>query len=668
MAALAALLVVATAFAPAVGAAVGDGGTVPAVDVDNGNDTESADEAYVTEGGDVVLVYDYNASGGVDADGDTARVTTIEVDDDEYESEDDEYEEYEPEEAESVGEYGSGDDERESPFADAEVSGHAGVNVTAGLAHVVAEADGVDSNVTGDGTVWVTADGATANATVSAPRPDHLESLALDAEMTDTLEERSSSLSVDATVALPGNASVLALLEEARLSGSTTTTPTTFQSNGSVAVETGLPLEMDRSHSVELTQADGGYTLDAAAEYSPGTAENWDSREAARETLSDRFCLNGTECDVTVESYAFDDGRLDVEYTVTLPEAADRVPEMVRAALTGAEGVENATADSVADRLDGVTVERIAADLSVADGDGELTYDVAIAGTDDLVLAGAEMLDVVGNASVPATGQATPVLSPTEIADRLRTTVDARAAADATETRSWDATLTTDGDTATVAATVESDAPQWGAYVEELTDRGVNVSGATEASLTAATDGDRVVVDAEATYTEDEWLDELLSSLPADANGTVDALRAAAFDRARADWELTESSARLEAAVAVENASALRAELPDRYGDIDATYTDFAEERTTVRLNGVVDGDADESDVRALSLVGEDTDVTLAADHDREFERMNRTAVRSYLGYETESGTDGISPLMVAGGVAAVGAVGGAGVLARRYW
>ncbi|MUV91005.1 hypothetical protein GJ629_14840, partial [Halapricum sp. CBA1109] len=66
MAALAALLVVATAFAPAVGAAVSDGGTVPAVDIDDGNDTESADEAYVTDGGDVVLVYEYNES-GVDA-------------------------------------------------------------------------------------------------------------------------------------------------------------------------------------------------------------------------------------------------------------------------------------------------------------------------------------------------------------------------------------------------------------------------------------------------------------------------------------------------------------------------------------------------------------------------------------------------------------------------
>lgn len=637
-AALAALLLLIAGVGPAVGAVAVDAGegVQHSHDAPGGadwNETKAADSAYASENGDVVLVYDYE------------------------------------------------DRQRE-----ANVTGHVGTNLSAGLAHMRFTNSDVETNVTGNATLWASPDSISAEGALSAPRPDALESLDVDAHAVTNATVAESSMDLTSTVELPDDVGFASLLMSVRTQGTTTNSAERLASNGSVSVETAVPFIPENQHHLVLTEEDGGYTLSVEQSYPVQSgAGQWDSRSAAKATLEDEFCSGGdaVECAVTLDSYAYADDRLDIAYTVTLDGVDTKVSRAIQMGLSRPDAnVSEELATQLAGHVENVTLDRVEADLSIASGDGRLAWNVSLSGADDLQLAYADLLEVfqrsaTGGMEVPAAPETAMMGgpfggSPGETAERLRAQVAAQRAADYSATTAWNASLVMNKQTADVSVSISSDTENRAAYVDELESRGVNASADVRMRLNAGIDGDRVVVTGRADTEREGLYDEVLSTYnetliraaddPERVTSVFESIRAASFQRARMDLNVTERRVSVEGAVSVENGSALSEAIPGPYSDVDATYT--TGNRTVVRLEGAIDGDVTESAVRELSLVDEETAVHLPDDSDPDFESMNTGDVEDYLGFDDESDDSGGFPTMlIAGGAVAVTAAAGGGLL-----
>lgn len=643
-----ALLLVAVLLLSAVGgiasvAAAGpsDGESATTTEQRTAHDTEAnetADEAYVTDDGDVVLVYDYD----------------------------------------------------ESTNSSSITSGHAGVDVSEGLAHVRIDGEQVDTQSTGQLTLWASPDEIAANGTLSTPQPDWLTSLDADIESVSNDTENHGSLTVDAAMSLDGDASVLAMIQEARTSGFVETTPTFLESNGSASVDLAIGVGADRSHDLVLTESDGSYTLSVEesyvlqGRYGEDPTDGWGSREAARQTLEDEFCTGnatGVSCSITLDEYALsEDDRLDLSYTVVYDGVDAAISEaIVQGLTTSRANVSEAQASDLAAHAENVTLSRVEASLVSEGGETSVTWDVSLDGRDDLTLAYAGFLDVLGQASTGMPGGPETTFggpfggSPEELADQLETQVAASRAANLQQSTRWDLAFTTSGSTARLNGTVESDTGNWARYVDELHARDGPVPAATATSLEVETTGDRVELDGSMTVADDDLLKSALESYnetlseygteTARLTQTIDAIDAANFTRARMDISV-DDRVTYEGAVAVENATALSARLPEPLSSIDGSYTSLEEGRTIVRLNDAVPRDANVSDVEELALVDEETVITFGGESDWSFQSLDIASVERYLGLRSsDDGSGDRSIVVLAGGGLAITAAAGGGLV-----
>lgn len=635
LAALTALLLLLASVGPALGATVVDTGgpdvadhEEPGEDWSEKNATEAADEAYVTDGGDVVLVYQYDND------------------------------------------------------SDDSATGHVATNVSEGLAYLTLTDEDAPSNVTGDVTMVAGPNSVDANGTLSFPKPETLESMSLDVEsaVDDTTAESSVDLSLRSSAEDESRTSAL---ESMTTSGFVESSAEALTTNGSVTVVTGSDDATDRQHNYVLTERDGGYDMRVTESYEPLDPDAWDTPEAANETLQQQFCEFGqfVDCTVTVDSHDYSDGRLDISYTVSLDGVKSMLNSALPLALSGSDAVSNEQADRLADRLTNVTIDRVEADVSVSQGTKVVSWNVSMTGTDDLALAYADVLDIV--AAMEAQATTTPSMSmtgpfgasPEEMADRLRTQVEAQRASGVSGTVDWNASLDATGDATEFDLSVTSETDDWGAYVDELRNRDGPVPANTDVTLTAETDGDRIVtetsmtVEKEGLFEADATEMERLTERVEDENAMemIDAVRNAEFQRARMDLSLDGESTTLEAGMAADNATALTEPLSANLSSVETTYTDLDGRRTYVRLGGVVDGNASVEDVRELKLVDDSTTVSLSNEWDRSFPTMDTQYVEEYLGLAGNDGSaDGLPTMMVAGGALAVTAGAGGLLLFNR--
>jgi len=652
-----ALLLIAVLLTSAVGgiasvAAAGDGVGTSSTDGQATDETQAtnettADEAYVTDDGDVVLVYDYDDS-----------------------------------------------------MSDSSItSGHAGVDVSDGLAHVRIDGEEVDTNTTGEMTLWASPDEVAANGTLSTPQPDWLTSLDADLESVSNDTENHGSMTVDAAMALDGDASLLAIVQQASTTGFVETTPTSLKSNGSAGVDLSIGVGSDRSHDIVLTESDGSYTLEVEesyvlqSRYGEDPTDGWDSRETARETLKNEFCAgNGPEsvsCSVAIENYALsDDDRLDLSYTVTYDGLDAAISEAIVQGLTTSQAnVSEAQASDLAGHVDNVTLSRVEAQLVSEGGETSVSWNISLDGKDDLTLAYAGFLELLGQVSNERAGMpGGPEAmvggpfgdSPGELAEQLQTQVAASRAANLQQSTQWNLTFTTSGSTAQVNGTVESETSNWATYVDELEARNGTVPAATASSLEVGTTGDRVEIDGAMSVADDDLLQSMLESYneslsqygaeTTQLTETIDAIEAAEFTRARMDLSV-DDRVTYEGAVAVDNASALSSQLPEPLSSIDGSYTNLAEGETTVRLEDAVASDADASAVRELDLVGPETEINLAGEWDRSFDSLDTDYVEQYLGLQSsENGSDDLPVIVLAGGGLAITAAAGGGIVLFRQF
>ncbi|MFD1647338.1 PGF-CTERM sorting domain-containing protein [Haloarchaeobius litoreus] len=597
--ALAALLVTSTVGAVAVG-----GSSLSALnDTQEQDDLESADEIYVEDDGDAVLVYRDDTSG-------------------------------------------SG-------------TGHYGADLSEGLFHVFLNDtmdEAPEDNVSGDASFELTPESMTGDGSFAMDTPDSIEDLSFDASAEQTRENAQGSVSFDGTfTSESGTASTgTSMVESLSTEGSMTTTGSTFSTDGSVSATFSEDPGVDEMQfAFTLEEREDSYVLSGEQDYVVGSysADSWNTRESARRSLESQFGLVARQLDgdvsVTVESHSFDSdtNRVDMAYTVEFTGVDEAVSEQLTTSLASSQqmNLSESEAEELAERIQSVELTELSASVDVTSEEASASWSVQIDDYDEASLA---MLDIMA---------ASEMSSEQLNLEESRARIEAQSAADLQRTYTWSGSVSSpDGNTAEVEFSADYGTENWATYVEELESRGVEWSGSTEFSASARTENGELTAEMSATFAQEELVSGAIDSMLQSSEGTgsdqsramLEAFQQSEFETAKMDVSMEDRTVTFEAGASFDNVSAFRDVLEEEYGDdinVASAYgeMDDGESVSYVRLSGAVSGDASESDVRELAVVGDETEVFMPGDWDpdeREFPEMDTQEARNYLNVDDDGG------------------------------
>lgn len=566
--------------------------------VNNSTDVDPADTVYVTENGDAILVYREESN----------ETTRLEL----------------------------------------------GMDMSEGLMHMLVT-DELDSEVTGTAQAAIGQSEFLANGSMTAPKPEELRSLDADAEVTRTSSEATSSLTLDAVVESEDSTTTQA--GTISTEGQLRSTASSFDFSGSASVSgtssAGAMGPME--HSVSITETETGYTVDVAQDYEVSyyARQQWDTRENATRTLEMQYGLIadqlGGESEVTIDAYDFTQSgentyRLDIEYTIEYRDIHEAVTRQLTQSLAEAENLtlSQSEARDISERVQELEVERVSGSVTAGEGQMTADWDVQFENFDTVALA---LLDLAESTEeMPDSTQ--------EQLDRVRTQLEAAQESELTQTASWQGELEAGSDgTATVSFQARSEAENWAEYVSALEERGINRTS-YQLRLSATTTDGEVTADLEVTIEDEELLAQLFSpaatgsDAPDELSEAARTFRQADFERAKMDVSAEDGQLRVEAGAKFANASAFGDLMEETYGHTVQSVVsrpDDGSQVTYVRVEGLVDGSATESDVRSLDVANESTTIKLPGEWDREFPAMDSTSAAEFLGVEPpeESGSSG---------------------------
>jgi PGF-CTERM protein len=609
---IAVLVVAATLLVQALGAGVVAQST-------DGSTMDPADEIYVDEGGDAVLVYE------------------------------------------------------SPPDEEGPDSAEFGVNVAENLAYLLVT-DSVEEppDVRGHLTLGATPNAVRGEGDLSVPQPEALEAFSLDASGEATEENSRSDLAFGATVRDDSGAT--GLLKEASTSGEVTTSADSLSATGDLRVRANVPMGERQALDATLAEDEGGYdlTVDWSRPVSEFVADRWADREAAEQRLRQQFqgvarSLGGSAT-VDVEEVSVTESgsgyRLHQAYAVRLSGIDEGLAAMVRQALADDPDLSSDQVDRLADGLADVEVEEasLSYELDGRDLTGEFTLDLA--NYDALALSYFELAQAV---DAGAGGFGADV-------DRLRDRFEAQQAAGMSRTFTWAGDLT-HPESGLVRAEFEahSETENWAAYVDELRERDVPFAETTH-ELTGGIEDDRVQLRGQASMEGQAVFEQFQRGLPEgdgmppQATAILQAVRESNPEKAKLNAAYDEDGLRIEAGAAFGNLAALRDALAEESALPSVTEAVGRANETggqvVVRVDGAVDGQPTGDAVRALPYVDADTTVHLPGEWDREFPTMDTDRAESFLSDvlpSTGSSGPGFGPL-----VAVAVIVAAAGLLLRR--
>lgn len=609
----------------------GAGGAATVQESDDGDGLPEADDAYVTEDGDVILAY-ANDSDGTQVD--------------------------------------------------------FGLDVSESVFHALVVTNATDAEATGQATAVLDPNGLVADGSLTAAPPEELSSLTFDVRSVRTDDEASLDASIDVTLDDEGRSPTVPVTS-AEASANVEVAPETFTASGQFDADLRTPLGPPRHQEFSLRETDSGYTLEAAQNYTVGeyAADRWRTEARAKEALEAQYgavasSLGGTS-EVTVESYSFENtsagGRLDVEFTVTYAGVDEGLTEQLSATLSESEQYDmtDTEADAVADRVAELYVDEVGVTFDQSAERVSGGFVARLSNYEGAVRAAftvANSVDVEEGEDVEFADKF----------DRFEKRFDARQEARLVEHFALDASVDApSGSPPTATASIQHRTENWGAYRDALRERGIDPAN-TEFAFHAETRGEEIYAEGNATVRKDGLLADASNALlnTTDDEGTearrfLEAFQEADLRKAKMDVSLVDEEVRVEAGAAFQNLTSLREAFQASTGsDLRIASavgrSEGGQVHSYVTLEGAVGSDASEDDVRALAPVGEDTEVHLPGTYNRSFPGTNVTQAYEYLGVERtetlggDSGPLGQPGFGLGAGMAAV-ALLGAALLASRF-
>lgn len=520
--------------------------------------------------------------------------------------------------------------------ADAPDRVEAGLDIAAGLAYGLV-VDSVDEPPDVRGSVSATADRSSVSAegSLSAPQPNWLESFDLSGSGVSNAENARSDLSLSV---LSNESGLTSLVTSASTAGEVSASASRFLLSADASASTVVPSGPDVAVDATLRETDDAYVIEAdvSQPINEWNVHRWRNRSVARETIREQFALSelAEETTVSLDSYSLTEAgegyRLDAVYTVTYRGVDDALERLVRTGLAGQPDVSEAQADRLASEVAAVEIDEASLSYSVAGGDVDASLTLDIRGYDGLLLAYYELAESMGTR--PGYGGNV---------ERVRDSFEAQRESGVEQHYTWSADMNhPEPQTTKVQASFTYRTDNWAAYAEALEARGVPRYD-TSFDLSGSADGDRVSVEGSTEYSGEDLYSDLLASLD-NATGEdpetaalVQGLRDARFRKAKLDAAYGTDGLRVEFGAAFENMAALRDALAEQ-GETPVVSeavvrTENGTGGTYVRVDGAVVADATESDVRALSAVGPDTTVHMPGDWDREFPSVDVERAETFL-------------------------------------
>lgn len=588
------------------------------------DDVDPADEVYVDENGDAVLVYQDDAASGQSMD--------------------------------------------------------LGVSVSEGLVHALIQENASGANATGGLTLLLEEDRFTGEGDFQMERPDGLEDLSLDVSGERTSETNRFDAQIDATLAGAGSAT--GDVESFETNGSLGVTPDAFRTDGEFDVRFASPRDEEFSHDVAVSGTDTGYVVEVTQDHTvdANASDEWETRDAAEETLREEYGKYAEQLDgnstVTVESHSVSEiaeGEYDLEISYAIEY--ENVKEGVASALEN-----QLAADDQLDlsRQEAGEIARSVVDLEIRTIEGSVEqsgssltggWTVELGSYEPVVRSGLDVAE-----------RQTDDENVTEQIERVRATLDAQRAADLEQNVEWSASATQSDERAEFSAELSSDTENWGAYVGELEDRGIDVAqNDVSMDLSAQTEGGELVADMSMSVEQEDLVRSAVDSIVGSATQqptddetqrVLRQLEQSEFEVGKLDVDVGSENVTIEAGAKFNNVSALSRQVEEAYGGHQVSQivgeSGDGNGELHVHVDGLVSEDADESDVRALAVADEDTEVHTGGDWDREFDGMDTERAREFLGIAGEDAEEeDDSSLPGFGLTAAAVALAGAALVAR---
>lgn len=549
--------------------------------------------------------------------------------------------------------------EQDDADEESTATGHLGLNVSEGLMHVLVR-DELDetSNVTGDAQFVLEPTALAGNGSFEAPRPENLENLDADVTAKRTEADASARASVDVTYVDDSEYSTTSTIESASTSGELSVSANEFSTSGSASAEYAESTGMLQHREYTLEEGTDQYRLQASEEYyvSSYFASQWDTEANATRTIEQQYAsiasALGGSADVRVSEYSFtetDDGRmlLDIEYQIVYSNVDDALGEQVAQQITNAEDVEvsTETADAVGDAVAELQVDRVHATVDAEGTSMQAAWDVKLSEYEPLV-----------DASLDLAAEASEDENVTEQVERARQSYDAMKASGLVQTMSWEGSLSSPSENAVrVQASMQYDTRNYEAYVEELEARDLPAGGSVSFSASARTEGEEVVAEMELNVEREDLVDETLGNIVDSAQGAestgtaqtgtesvqrfVTAFQRSDFEKAKMNVNVREDDVQFQAGASFENMASFQAVMEDEFqGDISSMYADLGDDsKAYVHVDGAFGTNASASEVREHRAVNENTTLHLPGDWNpatKEFPKMDREEARDYLDIE----------------------------------
>ncbi|WP_439027381.1 hypothetical protein [Haloarchaeobius sp. DT45] len=562
-------------------------------------------------------------------------------------------------------------------------TGHYGVDLSQGLMHVLVEDQTpTQSNVTGEGSFVLQPESMSGDGSFQMPTPDAVQDLTFDASVTQTADDATASATFDGTFSSQSGSlgQSASMLESVSTEGTMTTTANSFTTSGSVdvAFEQKPSTLANQHHEFTFRETDGGYTVTATQNYEVGqyVADSWSTRAKAKQQLQSQFGTLtrqlGGEVSVTVDSYSFDsaNNRLDISYTVQLNGVDEALSSQLAQVIASSQQLDlsQSEAEELAQRIQKLEVTKVSATVDVTDTNAKASWDVQLDEYDEPVKA---MLDLA----------AASEMQDEEAIEQARAAFEAQQAADFQQTVTWSGSLSTpDEQTVRVQFDGNYETENWGAYVSEIESRTDQSLGSMTAEVHAETNDGELETTMSAELKQQDFLDSAIDGIVQSAQGSqmdpqarrmLEAFKRSGFEKAKMDVSMDEGTVSLEAGASFDNLSAFEDLMEEQYGDINvvSAYGNAGSDgKTYVRLKGAVSEGASESDVRSLAVVDSETTVHMPGDwnpDEKSFPEMDHDEVRNYIG--VNEGNGGILGSMPGFGVGtAIVAVLGLSLVALR--
>lgn len=369
--------------------------------------------------------------------------------------------------------------------------------------------------------------------------------------------------------------------------------------------------EHDSSYALNITQTGEDFLVEVTQEQPVAVEEahKWNTEENATETLeaqtNETAQMLGGDATVEIVDYAYEDGedidRLKVAYTTTMTGVIDGMVTTIEEDLAEDPTLDlsEEEAATIAEHLRDITLDELTIVYEQHASAVEASGSLSVSGYEEAFLAYLDEAD-----------------SEQTLGD-LQHVLEAQSEADLRQTVSWQASLENGDETAVFEAVLSYDTENWEAYIDATDERGLEHDTAYAFDLEAETDGHATDITADVTVNREDLIDDVVDELTGGSDETerddtmlafVRSLENSEVEVAKGDLLFGEDTVDMRLAAQVDGLEEANP-LPDTLSDQASLTEVFSEheDETAITYATIDIGDATTSDLSSAGLADHGT-------------------------------------------------------------